>query len=98
MEVLIYDEVLRVERADHWLVSYPCVYNTRQRRITAVDAHGRQQYHHVQAMQLLSGHQSSCTRSGGCRTFFVCQGIEEGIQLDKWASSSTLQNKPFKSV
>jgi hypothetical protein len=53
VEVLIYDEVLRVEQADHLLVVYPCVYDTRQRRITALDAHGRQQYHDVQAMQLL---------------------------------------------
>jgi hypothetical protein len=53
VEVLIYDEVLRVEQADQLLVVYPCVYDTRQRRVTAVDAHGRQQYHYVQAMQLL---------------------------------------------
>jgi len=53
VEVLIYDEVLRVEQADQLLVVYPCVYDTRQRRITAVDADGRQQYHYVQAMQLL---------------------------------------------
>jgi hypothetical protein len=53
VEVLIYDEMLRVEQANQLLVSYPCVYSTRQRRITAVDACGRQQYHHVQAMQLL---------------------------------------------
>jgi hypothetical protein len=51
--VLIYDEVLRVEQADQLLVVYPCVYDTRQRRMTAVDADGRQQYHYVQAMQLL---------------------------------------------
>jgi hypothetical protein len=53
VEVLIYDEVLRVEQADQLLVVYPRVYDTRQRRITAVDAHGRQQYHYGQAMQLL---------------------------------------------
>ena len=53
VEVLIYDEVLRVEQAEQWLVVYPCVYDTRQRRITAVEADGRQQYHYVQAMQLL---------------------------------------------
>jgi hypothetical protein len=53
VEVLIYDEVLRVEQAEHLLVVYPCVYDTRQRRVTAVDAHGRQQYYYVQAMQLL---------------------------------------------
>jgi transposase InsO family protein len=53
VEVLIYDEVLRVEQAEQLLVVYPCVYDTRQRRITAVDADGRQQYHYVQAVQLL---------------------------------------------
>jgi hypothetical protein len=53
VQVLIDDEVLRVEQADQLLVVYPCVYDTRPRRITAVDAHGRQQYHYVQAMQLL---------------------------------------------
>jgi hypothetical protein len=53
VEVLIYDEVLRVEQADQLLVVYPCVYDTRQRRITEVDARGRQQYHDVQAIQLL---------------------------------------------
>jgi hypothetical protein len=37
VEVLIYDEALRIEQAEHLLVSYPCVYDTRQRRITAVD-------------------------------------------------------------
>jgi len=42
-----------VEQADHLRVVYPCVYDTRQRRMTAVDAHGRQPYHDVQAMQLL---------------------------------------------
>jgi transposase InsO family protein len=51
--VWIDDEVLRIEQADQLLVVYPCVYDTRQRRVTAVDADGRQQYHHVQAMQLL---------------------------------------------
>jgi transposase InsO family protein len=53
VEALIYDEVLRVEQADQLLVVYPCVYDTRQRRMTAVEAEGRQQYHSVQAMQLL---------------------------------------------
>jgi hypothetical protein len=40
-------------RPDHLLVSYPCVYDPRQRRITAVDAQGRQQYRQVQAIQLM---------------------------------------------
>ncbi|MGH8067952.1 MAG: hypothetical protein ACRERE_22545 [Candidatus Entotheonellia bacterium] len=42
VEVLIYDDVVRIERADHLLASYLCVYDPRQRRITAVDAQGRQ--------------------------------------------------------
>jgi hypothetical protein len=69
VEVLIDDEVLRVERVNQWLVSYPCIYSTRQRRITAVDAHGRQQYHHAQAVQLLlcvgaREHRAPCVRTG----------------------------------
>jgi hypothetical protein len=35
-----YDDAVRVEQAEHLLVSYPCVYDTRQRRITAVDGTG----------------------------------------------------------
>jgi hypothetical protein len=35
------------------LVSYPCVYDTRQRRITAVDGTGRQHYRQVQILQLM---------------------------------------------
>jgi hypothetical protein len=50
---LIYDEAVRIEQGDHLLVSYPCVYNPRQRRITAVDAQGRQQYHQVLMVQLM---------------------------------------------
>ena len=53
VEVLIYDDAVWVEQGDHLLASYPCVYDPRQRRITAVDAQGRQQYRHVQAIQLL---------------------------------------------
>jgi transposase InsO family protein len=51
--VLIYDEVLRIEHADHLLVSYPCVYDTTQRRITAVAEQGRQPYHSFPAIQLM---------------------------------------------
>jgi hypothetical protein len=43
----------QIEQAEHVLVSYPCCYDTQQRRITAVDESGRQQYHHVQMMQLV---------------------------------------------
>jgi hypothetical protein len=53
VEVLIYDDAVRVEQAEHLLVSYPCVYDTRQRRMTAVDGTGRQQYHCVQVVQLM---------------------------------------------
>jgi hypothetical protein len=52
-EVLIYDEAMRIEQAEHLLVSYPCVYDIRQRRITAVDGTGRQQYRQVQMIQLM---------------------------------------------
>jgi transposase InsO family protein len=51
VEVLLYDEALRVEQAERLLVSYPCVYDPRQRRLTAVDGAGRQQYHRVQTAQ-----------------------------------------------
>jgi hypothetical protein len=53
VEVLIYDDAVRIEQAAHLLVSYPCVYDPRQRRVTAVDAQGRQQYRQVQAIQLM---------------------------------------------
>jgi hypothetical protein len=42
--VLIYDEALRIEQAYQLLVSYPCVYDTTRRRITAVTEHRRQRY------------------------------------------------------
>jgi hypothetical protein len=50
---VIYDEAIRIEQAEHLLVSYPCVYDTRQRRITAVDGTGRQQYRQAQMIQLM---------------------------------------------
>jgi hypothetical protein len=53
VEVLIDDEAMRIEQAEHLLVSYPCVYDTRQRRITAVDGTGRQHYRPVQVIQLM---------------------------------------------
>jgi transposase len=53
VEVLIYDEAMRIEQAEHLLVAYPCVYDTRQRRITAVDGTGRQQYHQAPMLQLM---------------------------------------------
>jgi hypothetical protein len=52
-EVLIYDDVMRIEQAEHLLVSYPSVYDPRQRRVTAVDEMGRQHYRQVQIIQLM---------------------------------------------
>jgi transposase len=52
VDVLIYDDAVRVEQAEHLLVSYPCVYDTGRRRITSIDARGRQQYHQFQVLQL----------------------------------------------
>jgi transposase InsO family protein len=51
--VLIYDEALRIEQADHLLVSYPCIYDTAQRRITTVAEQGRQQYRSFPIIQLM---------------------------------------------
>jgi hypothetical protein len=42
VEVLIDDEALRIEQADHLLVSYPCGYDTVGRRIITIDGQGRQ--------------------------------------------------------
>jgi hypothetical protein len=53
VEVLIYDEAMRIEQAEHLLVSYPCVYDTRQRRIIAVDGTGRQLYRQAPMIQLM---------------------------------------------
>jgi hypothetical protein len=53
IEVLIYDDAMRSEQAEHLLVSYPCAYDTRQRRITAVDETGRQPYRQAQIIQLI---------------------------------------------
>jgi hypothetical protein len=51
--VLIYDAALRIEHAEHLLVSYPCIYDTTRRRITAVAEHGRQPYHSFPMIQLM---------------------------------------------
>ena len=51
--VLVYDEALRIEPAEHLLVSYPCIYDTTRRRITAVAEHGRQPYRSFQVVQLM---------------------------------------------
>jgi transposase InsO family protein len=52
VDVLIYDDAVRVEQADRLLVSYPCVYDAGRRRITSIDARGRQPYHQLQRLQL----------------------------------------------
>ncbi len=51
VEVLMYDDAVRIEQAEHLLVSYPCVYDAKQRRLTAVDGTGRQQYRDVPVVQ-----------------------------------------------
>ena len=51
--VWIYDDVVRIEQGEHVVVSYPCLYDPRQRRIKDVQAHGRQQYCHIPVMQLV---------------------------------------------
>lgn len=53
VEVLIYNEALRIEQNDQLIVSYPCHYSSKQRRITSVNPEGRQQYRHFQAIQLV---------------------------------------------
>jgi transposase InsO family protein len=53
VEVWIYDDVVRIEQGEHVVVSYPCRYDPRQRRIIDVQAHGRQQYCHIPVMQLV---------------------------------------------
>jgi hypothetical protein len=52
VEVLIYDDALRIEREDQLIVSYPWVYDARQRRITSVDEKGRQQYRRFRILPL----------------------------------------------
>jgi transposase len=51
--VLVYDEALQIEHAEHLLVSYPCIYDTTRRRITVVAEHGRQPYHSLPRIQLM---------------------------------------------
>jgi hypothetical protein len=53
LDVLIYDEAIRIEQAEQLLVSYPCVYDTRVRRITKVNEQGRQQYGDFRVIQLM---------------------------------------------
>ena len=53
VEVWVYDDVVRIEQGEQVVVSYPCVSDPRQRRITAVAAPGRQQYGDIPTMQLM---------------------------------------------
>src|SRR5262252_1482159 len=53
VEVWVYDDVVRIEQGEQAMVSYPCVYDPRQRRIITIDARGRQQYGEVPVMQLV---------------------------------------------
>jgi transposase InsO family protein len=53
VEVVLYDDMVRIEQAAQPVVSYPCVDDTRQRRITAVEASGRQQYGQGPVIQLV---------------------------------------------
>jgi hypothetical protein len=45
--------MVRIEQAEQLVVSYPCVYDTRQQRVTEIDASGRQQYVQVPVRQLV---------------------------------------------
>jgi len=53
VEVLVYDDMVRIEQAEQLVVSYPCVYDPRQQRVTEIDASGRQQYVQVPVRQLV---------------------------------------------
>jgi hypothetical protein len=53
VEVLVYDEMVRIEQMEQLIVLYPCLYDTRQRRITEIDASGRQYYGQVPESQLV---------------------------------------------
>ena len=53
VEVLMSDEAVRIEPAEHLLVSSPCGYETKPHRMTAVDGTGRQQYRYVPVVQLM---------------------------------------------
>jgi hypothetical protein len=53
VEVWGYDDLVRIEHAEHVAVAYPCVYAPRQRRIIKVDARGRQQWGQGSMIQLV---------------------------------------------
>jgi hypothetical protein len=47
------DEAMPTEQAEHLRVAYPCIYDTRQRRITAVDGTGRPPSRQAHMLQLM---------------------------------------------
>jgi hypothetical protein len=51
VEGLIDDEMLRMERAEHGLVTYPGGYDTRRRGITVIDGTPRHHYHRGQRVR-----------------------------------------------
>jgi hypothetical protein len=53
LDVLIDDDAMRIEQAERLFVSYPCVYDTRARRIMTVHEQGRQPYGDFQVIQLM---------------------------------------------
>ncbi len=53
VEVAVYDAMVRIAQAAQQVVSYPCVDDTRQRRVTAVEASGRQPDLEVPVIQLV---------------------------------------------
>src|SRR5215510_800088 len=53
VEVWVYEDLVRIEQGEHVEVAYPCVDDPRQRRITKVDARGRQQRGQVPMRQLV---------------------------------------------
>lgn len=53
VDVLVYDDVVRIEQAAQLVVSYPSVYDARQRRLTEIDPTGRQQYVEMPVPQLV---------------------------------------------
>ena len=49
----MYNDMVRIEQTEKVVISYPCVYDPRQRRITELDASGRHQYVEVPVIQLV---------------------------------------------
>jgi len=77
VEVWVYDDGVRIEQGEQTVASYPCVYDPRQRRLTAVDARGRQQYGHLPIVQLVLWALALGRPSGACRviTGRPCLGV-----------------------